>query len=134
MADFSNRNKCSALSGLSRSRSQLCPKAHFHLADCHSFGEDEEQLMEQHALAKQPKAASHSQPAAQCRQELPAIWQVGAEQAACLQQCLLLLVHTCGPCSPKQSPDPEDEPSKIGFQAEISFIFVQPINTGYRCL
>lgn len=46
------------------SRTQLCPKGCFRLARCHSFGKDEEQLIEQHALAKQPEAASYSQPAA----------------------------------------------------------------------
>lgn len=45
-------------------RSQLYPKTCFHLAVCHSFGKDGEQLIEQHALAKQPKSASYSQPAA----------------------------------------------------------------------
>lgn len=45
-------------------RSQLCPQVCFHLACCHSLVEAEEQLIEQHALAKQHKTASYSQPAA----------------------------------------------------------------------
>lgn len=64
MTNFSNRNKFSTQSGPPMPRSQLYPKACFHLALCHSFGEDEEQLIEQYALAKQPKSASYSQPAA----------------------------------------------------------------------
>lgn len=68
--------------------------------------------MEQHALAKQPEAASHSQPAPQCKQALPAIWQVGAEHGSVLAGVpATFSSHTWALLS-KHSPDPQDEHPK----------------------
>lgn len=66
--------------------------------------------MEQHALAKQPKAASYSQPAAaQCKRALPAIWQVGAEHGSALAGLPATFSSHTWAMHSVQSPDPQGE-------------------------